>query len=94
MGSAGLAGSNTLSKPFYRQIQDDLRARIATGEWPPGTRLPSTRELVAFYQTKLRSKTLAIETVRRAVSLLIETGELRGQQGLGVFVPDGPEDAD
>lgn len=94
MGSAGLAGSTTLSKPFYRQIQDDLRARIAAGEWPPGARLPSTRELVAFYQQKLRAPTLATETVRRAVSLLIETEELRGQQGLGVFVPDAPEDVD
>jgi GntR family transcriptional regulator len=30
----------------------------------------------------------AQSTVRQAITILIETGELRGHQGLGVFVPD------
>ncbi|WP_405091424.1 hypothetical protein OG767_29765 [Micromonospora sp. NBC_01392] len=30
-------------------------------------------------------------TVRQAITILIETGELYGHQGLGVFVPDAAE---
>lgn len=77
-----------MTEPFYRRIIADIRARIARGEWAPGTKLPSTQELVEFYKAALPADTLAPSTVRHAVSLLIEVGELRGQQGLGVFVPD------
>ena len=87
MGFAGLAGSSaTMSEPFYRRILSDVRARIAAGEWPAGSKLPSTRELVEFYRGLYGSPTLTHSTVRHAISMLIETGELRGQQGLGVFV--------
>ncbi len=92
MRSSGLAGSNTMSEPFYRQIMTDIRARIASGEWPPGSALPSTRELVEFYKPRLHSTSLTPSTVRHAVSLLIEVGELRGQQGLAVYVPGGDVD--
>ena len=81
-----------MSEPFYRRIIADIRSRVAAGEWPPGTRLPSTRELVARYRTLYDSPTLTHTTVRHAVSLLIEMGELRGQQGLGVYV-EAPPDA-
>ncbi len=86
MRSTGLAGSNTMSEPFYRRIMADIRARIASGEWPPGSPLPSTRELADFYRSTLDSPTLTHSTVRHAITLLIEIGELRGQQGLAVYV--------
>jgi len=90
MGSTGLAGSITLSDPpYYRRIHDDIRARIASGDWPPGSKLPSTRELVEYYQHQLAYPNLSRLTVRRAVDMLIESGELRGQQGVGVFVAEG-----
>ena len=98
MESSGLAGSPIVSDPpFYRRIVDDVRRRITLGadpqstdpdRWPPGTKLPSTRELVAHYREALNSPALSTLTVRRAVDLLIESGELRGQQGVGVFVAD------
>lgn len=92
VGSASLAGSPTVSDPpYYRRIVDDIRARIARGEWPSGTKLPSTAELVLFYQGHFSSSTLSRITVRRAVDILIENGELRGQQGLGVFVADSSD---
>jgi GntR family transcriptional regulator len=90
MGSAGQTGSTIVAEPYFRQIMADIRARIASGEWPPGTRLPSTKELTQFYRGHLGSETLAQSTVRQAVTLLIETGDLVGQQGLGVFVTDRP----
>ena len=89
VGSARLAGSPSVSDPpYYRRIVDDLRARIARGEWGPGDRLPSTRELVEHYRRFYGYARLSTLTVRRAVEMLIESGELRGQQGVGVFVPD------
>lgn len=93
MGSARLVGSGLIvSEPFYRRVLVDLRARIASGEWPHGTKLPTTRELVEQYRTRLEHPELSHLTVRRAVEILIETRELRGQQGLGVYVGDaGPD---
>ena len=86
MGSAGLAGS-IMAEPYHARIRADLLARIESGEWQPGDKLPSTRELVEFYRATLKSSTLAASTVRHAISLMIVRGELVGQQGIGVFVP-------
>ncbi|WP_422745603.1 GntR family transcriptional regulator [Micromonospora sp. WMMD754] len=58
------------------------RRRIASGEWPPGHKLPSTKALAEMYEVGSQS------TVRQAITILIETGELYGHQGLGVFVAD------
>ncbi|MFI5486286.1 winged helix-turn-helix domain-containing protein [Micromonospora echinaurantiaca] len=33
----------------YEQIADDLAERIASGEFPPGSKLPSRRELIGHY---------------------------------------------
>lgn len=94
MDSTGLAGSITMSEPFYRRILTDIRNRIASGDWPPGAKLPSTRELMLYYRGLYGSPTLTHSTVRHAVSLLIEMGELRGQQGLGVYVVGGGDGTD
>ncbi|MFF4876333.1 GntR family transcriptional regulator [Micromonospora sp. NPDC000668] len=69
-------------EPHYRRIIADIRERIASGEWPPGHKLPSTKALAEMYEVGSQS------TVRQAVTILIETGELYGHQGLGVFVAD------
>ncbi|MFC0508242.1 GntR family transcriptional regulator [Micromonospora costi] len=73
-------------EPHYRRIIADIRGRVASGEWPPGYKLPSTKALAEMYE--VRSAT----TVRQAITILIETGELYGHQGLGVFVSDRPSD--
>lgn len=73
-------------EPHYRRIIADIRQRIASGEWPPGHKLPSTRELKDLYEVRSTS------TVRQAIMIMLETGELRGHQGLGVFVADKPEE--
>lgn len=92
VGSARLAGSPTVSDPpYYRRIVDDLRARIGRGEWPPGGQLPSTRELVEHYRRFYDYPRLSTLTVRRAIEMLIESGEVRGQQGVGVFVAGPPK---
>ena len=35
-----------MAEPMYRQIADDLRAKIETGELPPGVQLPTEIELI------------------------------------------------
>lgn len=88
VNSAGLPGSSVVPEPYYRRILADIRGRIASGEWPPGTQLPSTRQLVDRYRQSLPAAGLATATVRRAIDLMLEAGELEGQQGVGVFVAE------
>ncbi|WP_121158805.1 GntR family transcriptional regulator [Micromonospora pisi] len=70
--------------PLWRSIRDDLRARIKAGLLKPGEKIPTTQKLMDQYST-------SSATVRRAVDLMIESGELVGRQGLGVFVADASE---
>ncbi|SIR93717.1 GntR family transcriptional regulator [Micromonospora avicenniae] len=72
-------------EPHYRRIIADIRGRIASGEWPPGHKLPSTKALAEMYEVG------SATTVRQAITILIETGELYGHQGLGVFVAERPQ---
>ncbi|MCX4391281.1 GntR family transcriptional regulator [Micromonospora peucetia] len=70
------------AQPLWRQIRDDLRAKIKAGIYPPGSKLPSARLLAEEYDTSHM-------TVRRALDSMIELGELVGRMGIGVFVSDG-----
>jgi len=63
----------------YRQIADDLRRAIEAGEFAPGERLPSTRDLAAKYG-------VAAMTVHQAMRLLREQGFVDSFQGRGVFI--------
>lgn len=64
----------------YTEIAEDLAARIASGEYKPGDRLPRTHELAELYS-------VSDTTAYRAVSLLRFKGVVVGSQGRGVFVP-------
>jgi GntR family transcriptional regulator len=66
-------------EPHYRRIIADIRAKISAGDLKSGDKLPSTRALAEQYNVSQGS-------VRQAITLLIETGDLAGHQGLGVFV--------
>jgi GntR family transcriptional regulator len=65
----------------YRGIADDLAARIASGEYPPGSKLPSHARLVEIYSSSLA-------TIVRAVGLLHDRRLVQGVPGVGVFVAD------
>lgn len=58
-----------------------LETRILSGEIPPGTQLPTQKELA---ETEGVSRTV----VREAVSRLAAQGLIRSRQGSGVFVAD------
>jgi GntR family transcriptional regulator len=63
----------------YRGIANDIAARIATGEYPPGGKIPSYSQLAKLYS-------VSISTAQRAVIVLRERGLVVGAQGRGVFV--------
>ena len=66
-------------KPIYEQIQAELRRLMLTGALPPGSRLPSVRELAGQ---------LAINpnTIQRAYRELESDGSLLSVAGKGSFV--------
>lgn len=68
-------------RPMYLQIMDQIRHRIAIGDWPPGTEIPSIRALAAA--TKV-----SVITVKRAFTDLEQEGVLVTRQGRGTFVSD------
>jgi GntR family transcriptional regulator len=60
--------------PTFREMADLIAARIAAGEWPPGTPLPTTESFAAEYE-------VAEATAYRALVLLIDRGLVRGVRG-------------
>lgn len=68
-----------LAVPRYQQIKDNLRARIAAGEWDVGDAIPPEEALAAEFA-------VARMTVNRALRELTDAGVLRRAQGSGTFV--------
>lgn len=65
--------------PAFRQVAADLRDKISAGEYTPGDRLPSERELVETYG-------VSRPTIRDAVNVLRTEGVVSAEHGRGVFV--------
>ena len=68
-------------RPMYLQIMEQIRHRIAVGDWPPGRELPSIRALAASTQ-------VSVITVKRAYLELEREGVIVTRQGKGSFVAD------
>lgn len=60
---------------------DFIRAKIASGEWPPGYRLPSRPEL-------MQEHAVSLTVVRDAQNTLRLLGELESVPAVGYFVPE------
>lgn len=65
--------------PLYQRLREEMLAKIAAGEWPPGEPIPTEAELTRLYG-------VAIGTVRKAVDTLVSEGLLLRSQGRGTFV--------
>lgn len=63
----------------YRQIADDMAARIDAGEYLPGDELPSYHALADMYS-------VSRATASRAYGLLRDRGKVVGTAGRGVYV--------
>lgn len=68
--------SQTDKRPMYQQIMDQIVQRIAIGDCPPGTPLPSIRKLATEIE-------VSIITVKRAYLELEREGVIITQQGKG-----------
>jgi GntR family transcriptional regulator len=79
--NSGLLISQADRRPMYLQITEQIRRRIAVGEWPAGHELPSIRALAADTQ-------VSVITVKRAYSDLEREGVIVTRQGKGTFVAE------
>ncbi|MFE9016048.1 GntR family transcriptional regulator [Streptomyces cyaneofuscatus] len=68
-----------LRGPKYLQVAERLRREIADGAWAPGTQLPVEKELAG-------TLAVSVNTLRRAVSELVDEGIVQRRQGAGTFV--------
>lgn len=68
-----------MSRIRYRQIADDLRRRIASGEWAAGQVLPSEAALGAEHEASR-------VTIRKALEVLRSEGLVDSRQGFGWLV--------
>src|SRR5262245_58294283 len=73
------------SQPRYLMLFEEIRARIESGEYPIGERLPSQQQLAKEFG-------VAFMTIRRAVEELVRAGYVSVRHGAGTFAstPDSP----
>jgi len=68
-------------RPMYLQIIEQIRHRVAVGDWKPGHELPSIRALAVATQ-------VSVITVKRAYLELERDGVIVTRQGKGSFVAE------
>lgn len=69
---------------MYRQIVEQVVAKVIAGDWPAGTALPSIRELAA-------ASGVSVITVKRAYLELERAGVINTWAGKGSFVAPATE---
>ena len=81
---ADLVLSQSDSRPMYLQIMDQIKQRIALGDWRIGEKLLSIRELAVGLK-------VSVITVKRAYAELEKEGVIVTQHGKGSFISTGAE---
>ncbi len=71
-------------RPFYLQVMEQVRRRVAVGDLPAGTELPSIRQLASELQ-------VSVITIKRAYLELERDGVITTRQGKGSVVADRPD---
>ena len=66
-------------QPLYQQAIDLIERKIARGEWPPGTLLPSEPKLA-------EELGVSVGTIRKALQHLAAVRLVERRQGIGTFV--------
>jgi GntR family transcriptional regulator len=70
----------------YQQIAEDIRARITSGQYPPGSPLPSETQMIEHYRVSRL-------TVRHAVAALRAAGLVETAHGRATLVRATPSQA-
>jgi GntR family transcriptional regulator len=78
---SGINISQTDARPMYLQIMEQIRARVAAGDWAAGRELPSIRALAAGLN-------VSVITVKRAYLDLESEGVIVTRHGKGSFVAE------
>lgn len=65
--------------PMYQQLHTILRGRLQNGQFPPGGRFLTERQLAAEFQ-------VSRATANKVLSSLVSEGSLEFRKGLGTFV--------
>jgi GntR family transcriptional regulator len=73
--------------PLYHQLADILVEAIHTGDYPPGSRIPSEPQLAKDYG-------IGRPTVRQAIDLLVRRGMLSRRRGSGTYVREPGQEID
>ena len=76
--------SQTDGRPMYLQIMEQIKQRVAVGEWAPERRIPSIRELAVGLR-------VSVITVKRAYLELEREGVIVTRQGMGSFISQAPD---
>ena len=83
MGSPVFVISQSDKRPMYIQIMEQIKQRIAVGDWVEGQVIPSIRQLAVDLQ-------VSVITVKRAYLELEREGVIVTQQGKGSHVASSP----
>ena len=75
--------SQSDKRPMYLQIMEQIKQRIAVGDWTEGQAIPSIRQLAVDLQ-------VSVITVKRAYLELEREGVIVTQQGKGSHVASNP----
>lgn len=67
------------TRAAWPQIRDELLRRIRSGDYPPGTKVPSVVQVAAEFE-------VANSTAQRALEALREAGVTRAERGMGTYV--------
>ena len=75
--------SQSDKRPIYLQIMEQIKQRVAVGDWTEGQSIPSIRQLAVDLQ-------VSVITVKRAYLELEREGVIFTQQGKGSQVASNP----
>jgi GntR family transcriptional regulator len=81
---SGIHISQTDERPMYLQITEQIRQRIAAGDWAPRKELPSIRALAVDLR-------VSVITVKRAYLDLENEGVIVTRHGKGSFVAEAQD---
>lgn len=68
---------------LYRQVADSIMASIKSGDYKPGSRVPSERDLAASFK-------VSRPTIREAVIALEIRGLVESRHGSGIYITEHP----
>jgi GntR family transcriptional regulator len=71
-------------RPLYLQVIEQIQRRVAVGDLPPGTELPSIRQLAA-------DLAVSVITIKRAYLELEREGTITTRHGKGSVVSEQPD---